>query len=230
MTLCKISRFIFDGIATKFIKMFPNELISNIQLLGDTRQVGAESCLEALNDVRDCTFKSGQQGPNQFISQMQNAEVDLAKVNVFVGLYLTPQFKEHFDVQGFKCAETLHKYITFQGLMLGFRIDHVDSTGNKSQQKTDLKSLVKYTCIVGFHFWMKMASATRNELNIGMIQKYEPCPFYVRFQRFEDRNPNSSFFLNDFNIAHSHPLNLEIGFVNKKKDVVNQKQTNYIRI
>jgi len=36
------------------------------------------------------------------------------------------------------------------------------------------------------------------------------CPFYLRYQRIDGSDKNSEIFLNDWNMCHSHPVDLKI--------------------
>ncbi len=62
---------------------------------------------------------------------------------------------------------------------------------------------------------MWMDSLTKD--NEHWKSEYDPCPFYVRYLRLEDKNAQSRYFLNDYNIGHSHPLRLDISYVHKIK-------------
>ena len=42
-------------------------------------------------------------------------------------------------------------------------------------------------------------------------------PFYARYQRECEHDKNSPYFLNDYNLAHSHPLKFEDVFLQKSK-------------
>lgn len=44
---------------------------------------------------------------------------------------------------------------------------------------------------------------------------FPPCPFYIRYQREDENDDNSAYFLNDYNMTHSHPLNLKYLYIEK---------------
>ena len=104
-----------------------------------------------------------------------------------------------------------------------------ETTGNHEQQKNDMKSIVRYYCHVGYVYWIEHTLHSNDPSIQQMAEEFEPCPFYTRYQRFEEHNPNSPFFLNDYNMSHSHPLCMDIAYMTQKASVLKSKMTTFTR-
>lgn len=83
------------------------------------------------------------------------------------------------------------------------------------------RNLARFNCLVGFHDWMNDLEG--DEIRMPWKELYDPCPFYLRYQRYEEGNKDSPFFLNDYNLTHSHPLDLKISYLfAKRKTILNR--------
>ncbi len=96
-------------------------------------------------------------------------------------------------------------------MCLGFKVRIFQRTGNSEQQNKEVKSVIRFNCSVGDKNWEEDVES--KVIDFNSFDKYEPCPFYLRYQREEDDNIKSNFFLNDFCMLHSHPLNLSLSFL-----------------
>ncbi len=72
-----------------------------------------------------------------------------------------------------------------------------------------------FKCKIGFAHFNDMMDVWKVKLiTMGeepdVIQDFWPCPFYLRYQRYEDGNPDSPFFLNDWCLFHSHPSTYDL--------------------
>jgi hypothetical protein len=101
----------------------------------------------------------------------------------------------------------------------------MDLTGNKMQQLSSFRDLAKFNRLIGFHDWMN--DLEHDEERKHWIELYDPCPFYVRYQRYESGNKDSTFFLNDFNLTHSHLLELKIAYPFAKQKNINLSRLNF---
>jgi hypothetical protein len=54
---------------------------------------------------------------------------------------------------------------------------------------------------------------------------FPPCPFFIRYQREDERDEDSAYFLNDYNVTHSHPLDLSFIYIEKCGHVDRLAQT-----